>query len=180
MLPLFLSGHKNQCLNVLCIGAHCDDIEIGCGGTILSLLENHPQVNVYWQVFCSDELRREEGIQGADVFCVKSKNLNTNILQFRDGYLPQEYKALKDQFEVLKGAFEPDVVFTHYRNDRHQDHRAISDLTWNTFRNHLILEYEIPKWDGDLGCPNTFVPLDEATAQAATIDAATGSRTVLL
>ena len=164
MLPLSLSSPGDAPLNVLCLGAHCDDIEIGCCGTLLSILENDSNVNVYWQVFCSSPARAAEANDGAKRFCEKAGNLDINILGFRDGFLPCEGREVKEQFEVCKETFEPDVVFTHYRDDRHQDHRLVSDLTWNTYRNHLILEYEIPKWDGDLGVPNTYVTIDDAIA----------------
>jgi LmbE family N-acetylglucosaminyl deacetylase len=147
---------------ILCIGAHCDDIEIGCGGTILKLIENYPNVSIYWVVFSSNEQRAQEATTSANVFLKEIKVKKIIIKSFRDGFLPFEGIEVKECFEQLKQEFTPDIIFTHYRNDRHQDHRLISDFTWNTFRNHLILEYEIPKYDGDLGIPNFFVHLDEA------------------
>ena len=164
MLSLSLTRSIDDPLNVLCLGAHCDDIEIGCGGTLLTLLSQHPNVNVYWQVFSSTPSRETEATAGAKHFCATARNLEVSILNFRDGYLPYEGSAIKDAFEQTKQRFKPDVVFTHYRNDLHQDHRVISELTWNTFRNHLILEYEIPKWDGDFGTPNAFVTIEQAVA----------------
>jgi LmbE family N-acetylglucosaminyl deacetylase len=147
---------------ILCIGAHCDDIEIGCGGTILKLIENYPNVSIYWVVFSSNKQRAQEATTSANVFLKEIKAKKIIIKSFRDGFLPFEGIEVKECFEQLKQEFTPDIIFTHYRNDRHQDHRLISDFTWNTFRNHLILEYEIPKYDGDLGIPNFFVHLDEA------------------
>ena len=164
MLALPLTANIDAALNVLCLGAHCDDIEIGCGGTLLTLLENNPNINVYWQVFSSTPSRKEEAIAGAERFCANAKNLQISVLEFRDGYLPYEGASVKDAMEDVRSAFSPDLVFTHYRHDLHQDHRKISELTWNAFRNHLILEYEIPKWDGDMGSPNTFVAIDEVVA----------------
>lgn len=171
MQPLSLARPGGDPLNVLCLGAHCDDIEIGCGGTLLSILAAQAQVNVVWRVFCSSADRAEEAREGATRICAAAASLEIDILDFRDGFLPYEGAAVKGCFESKKGSFEPDIVFTHHRDDRHQDHRVVSDLTWNTYRNHLVLEYEIPKWDGDLGSPNFFVPLAQeiATAKIETI-----------
>lgn len=165
MLTLSLTQNFDDALNVLCLGAHCDDIEIGCGGTLLTLLGQNPSINVYWQVFSSTPSRKKEAIAGARRFCAAAKSLQLNVLDFRDGYLPYEGAAVKEAMEDVKKVFSPDLVFTHYRFDLHQDHRKISELTWNTFRDHLILEYEIPKWDGDMGSPNTFVAVDAVVAE---------------
>jgi LmbE family N-acetylglucosaminyl deacetylase len=148
-------------LRVLCVGAHSDDIEIGCGGSILSLLNGTRKVEVDWVVFSAPGEREREARRGAALFLKRAARARVQIHGFRDGFFPYEPK-IKDIFESLKQT-TPDVVLTHYRHDRHQDHRVLSDLAWNTFRNHLILEYEIPKFDGDLGTPNCFVPLDRAT-----------------
>ena len=169
MLTLPLSRPDGAPLEVLCLGAHCDDIEIGCGGTLLALAAQTP-VNVHWQVFSSTPERRREAEAGAAAFCAGAASLALEILDFRDGFLPYEGRAVKEAFEALKARVQPDVVFTHYRDDAHQDHRKVSELTWNTFRNHLVLEYEIPKWDGDIGRPNCYFPLTHETA-AAKIDA---------
>jgi LmbE family N-acetylglucosaminyl deacetylase len=148
-------------LRLLCLGAHCDDIEIGCGGTILRLIESYPRVSVRWLVFASNPTRRAEASASAESFLQGVEERRVEVLAFRDGFFPYVGGEIKDVFEGLKAEPPPDIVFTHYRQDRHQDHRVISDLAWNTFRSHLILEYEIPKYDGDLGSPNFFVPLDE-------------------
>jgi LmbE family N-acetylglucosaminyl deacetylase len=149
-------------LRFLCLGAHSDDIEIGCGGTVLRLAREHPNACFTWVVFSGDEQRAAEARRSADSYLAGIRDRTVIVEGFRDGYFPYTGAAVKDCFEQLKG-LSPDVIFTHYRADRHQDHRLISDLTWNTFRDHLILEYEIPKYDGDLGSPNLFVHLDEAT-----------------
>ena len=149
-------------LTILAMGAHCDDIEIGCGGTILSIIKDNPHVNITWIVFSSTEKRKVEATIGAKLYCENAATLDLKILDFKDGFLPYLGEDLKNTFESLKEEINPDLIFTHYRHDLHQDHRLVSELTWNTFRNHLILEYEIPKWDGDIGTPNTFVHLDEA------------------
>jgi len=152
-------------LKVLCLGAHSDDIEIGAGGALLQILAANPQVTVYWVVFSASEVRAAEARASAARFLEGAAAQTVVIKGWRDGFFPYQGAEIKEYFETIKGEFQPDLIFTHYRDDRHQDHRVISDLTWNTFRNHLILEYEIPKYDGDLGSPNCFVPLDEATYQ---------------
>ena len=147
--------------HVLCLGAHCDDLEIGCAGTILKLTEGPDPPAVTWVVFTSDARREAEALESAEVLLRRASAARIIIHKFRDGFLPYEGSIVKENFEELKAAVSPDLILTHYRNDLHQDHRLISELTWNTFRDHLIFEYEIPKYDGDLGTPNVFVPLNE-------------------
>jgi LmbE family N-acetylglucosaminyl deacetylase len=161
MLTCSLGTSPAQPLKILCLGAHADDIEIGCGGTILKLLAAHPASEVRWVVFSGSTRRAEEARAGAAQFLRDRPNCSIVVQNFRDGFFPYEGIAIKEYFESLKSADAPDIIFTHYRHDRHQDHRTISDLTWNTFRNHLIWEYEIPKFDGDFGSPNLFVALDD-------------------
>ena len=150
---------------VLCIGAHVDDIEIGCGGALLRMLSENKGLEVYWLVATSDETRSAEAENSAKKFLVDSASYELKLLEFRDGYLPYLGSNVKDAFFELRSAFEPDLIFTHRLEDRHQDHRLLAELTWNTFRNHPILEYEIPKYEGDLGSPNLYIPLSESTAQ---------------
>ena len=164
MLPLTFQK-RDKPLNILCLGAHCDDIDIGCGGTVLRLLEQAPETVVQWVVFSSTETRAAEFLGSARHFLGEENARRTCVHQFRDGYLPHVWNQVKDRFEELKKETAPDVVFTHYRNDLHQDHRIVSELTWNTFRNHLILEYEIPKYDGDFSSPIFFSHLAEATCR---------------
>ena len=147
--------------SVLCLGAHCDDIEIGAGATILKLVAGQPSVRVHWVVFSSTEIRAAEARASAGDFLAAAASVDVQIKTFADGFFPSEGAALKQCFEELKARVTPDLVLTHFRDDRHQDHRMISDLTWNTFRDHLVLEYEVPKFDGDLGHPNCFVPVDD-------------------
>lgn len=162
MLQPSLFANRNQPAHLLCLGAHCDDIEIGCGATLLSMVEANPTLRITWIVFTSTEARKLEAIDGANRFTSGAANLDVRIYDLQDGYLPYHGEQVKPLFEQLKfDIAPPDIVFTHYRHDLHQDHRKISELTWNTFRNHLILEYEIPKWDGDLGNPNLFFPISE-------------------
>ena len=155
-------------LSVLCIGAHCDDIEIGCGGTLLQWAEQNKIARLHWVVFASNAQRKEEAIVSAQAFTNKIPEAKIIVLDYRDAFLNFSALEIKEYFETTRKAFEPDVVFTHYREDRHQDHRLLSDLAWNTFRQHLILEYEIPKYDGDLGQPNCFFHLNEKIAQQKT------------
>lgn len=147
-------------LKVLCLGAHSDDIEIGSGGTILRLCETRP-VEVVWVVFSAGKIREKEAHESANLFLKDCSNKQIIIKDFRNGFLPYTAVEIKEYFEELKELCSPDVIFTHYSKDLHQDHRLISDLTWNTFRNHWILEFEIPKYDGDLGAPNVFFELNE-------------------
>jgi LmbE family N-acetylglucosaminyl deacetylase len=151
--------------HVLCLGAHCDDLEIGCGGTVLKLARGQNPPAFTWVVFTSDATREAEALQSARMALAKASSSRIIIKKFRDGFLPYEGSLVKETFEELKEFVSPDLVLTHSRDDLHQDHRLISELTWNTFRDHLILEYEIPKYDGDLGAPNIFVPLDESLCQ---------------
>jgi LmbE family N-acetylglucosaminyl deacetylase len=151
-------------LNVLCLGSHADDIEIGCGGTILRLLSGNPNVQVTWVVFGASKERAQEARNSADALLQHAKQKEVIVHDFRDGYFPFEGAKIKDLFEGLKRV-SPDLILTHSRVDAHQDHRLIAELTWNTFRDHLILEYEIPKYDGDMGQPGFFVPLDSDVCQ---------------
>ncbi len=153
-------------LRILCLGAHCDDIEIGCGGTLMQLLSANPGSEVLWVVFCSNDTRALEARECARTFLEKAGLCRVVIHSYRDGFLPYDGGPVKDAFEVLKKDFDPDIIFTHYLNDRHQDHRLISDLTWNTWRNHFILEYEVLKYDGDLGAPGVFVSLSDGVCSA--------------
>ena len=153
--------NKNKPLKILCLGAHCDDIEIGAGGTLLKLFNEYPVEQVSWIVFSSNDLRKKEAQKSAEQFLAEVPGKNIIINSFRDGFFPFPGTEIKEYFEEIKNEFSPDIIFTHFRDDRHQDHRFMSDLTWNTWRNHFILEYEIPKYDGDLGIPNFYVALDE-------------------
>ena len=159
MLGMKLNKNNNQDIKIICFGAHCDDIEMGCGGTLLSILKKYKNVEVYWVVLSSNLKRGEEARSSADVFLKYVKRKTIEINKFRNGFFPYDGGEIKKYFEMLKDRFSPDLIFSHYRNDLHQDHRMVSELTWNTFRNHLILEFEIPKYDGDFGTPNFFVPL---------------------
>jgi LmbE family N-acetylglucosaminyl deacetylase len=148
---------------VLCLGAHSDDIEIGCGGSILQLAAARPDLEIYWVVFSANAPRRAEALASAEAFLANVSARNVTVHAFRDGYFPFEGAAIKDEFEALK-PLAPDLVFTHCRHDLHQDHALLCQLAYNTFRDHLILEYEIPKWDGDLRTPNVYLPLTTAAA----------------
>lgn len=165
MLKVNLGENSEAVYKVICLGSHCDDIEIGCGGTVLKLIQTYQNIIIYWVVFSSNPQREKEANVSANKFLANVKNRSILIKNFKDGFFPFIGAEIKEAFEQLKQDINPDLVLTHYRNDAHQDHRLISDLTWNTFRDHLILEYEIPKYDGDLGNPNFFVHLDKAICQ---------------
>jgi LmbE family N-acetylglucosaminyl deacetylase len=162
MLPISLGSAPSAPLKLLCLGSHSDDIEIGCGGTILKLLEAYPGSSVTWVVFSANELREAEARSSAAAFLESAAQTQVIVHHFKESYFPHAGAEIKDSFEELKRGSVPDVVFAHHRHDVHQDHRTIAELTWNTFRNHLIAEYEIPKYEGDLGHPNLYVPLTQA------------------
>lgn len=157
MKPLALA-EPGQRLSLLCIGAHSDDIEIGAGATILGLIERGVRLDVHWVVLSAAGPRAEEASSSARAFLADAARSTIELAEFRDGYFPYQGAAIKNWFEELKSRTSPDVILCHWRNDAHQDHREVSALTWNSFRDHIILEYEIPKWDGDLGQPNLFIP----------------------
>lgn len=150
---------------ILCIGAHSDDLEIGCGGTLLELATRYPRANVRWAVMSGAETREKEAVDSARAMLRGFRKSEISVAKFRDGFLPQSYGAVKEYFESLKRGDYPDLIFTHTLQDRHQDHRLLAELTWNTWRNAAILEYEIPKYEGDLGAPNVFVPIAKANAR---------------
>jgi LmbE family N-acetylglucosaminyl deacetylase len=153
----------DQRLSVLCLGAHSDDIEIGAGATILGMIERGMMLDIHWCILSAPGDREKEARASAADFLNGAAKARVDIKSFRDGFFPEQGEMIKSWFETLKVRVEPDVIFTHYRNDAHQDHRLVSRLTWNTFRDHAILEYEIPKWDGDLSQPNLYVPISAAT-----------------
>jgi LmbE family N-acetylglucosaminyl deacetylase len=160
MWQLRLEGPEGRAPRVLCIGAHCDDIEIGCGGTLLALRKRWPQIEIRWLVLSSNAQRRAETEAAARRLLGPAASERVSFGKFRDGFLPYEGASVKEFFEEAKQRVAPDVILTHQRSDLHQDHRLACELTWNTWRDQLILEYEIPKYDGDLGRPNAFVPLE--------------------
>lgn len=154
---------------ILCLGAHADDIEIGCGGTLLTWLAARPRTVVHWMVFSGWGTPREgEAETSAAKFLAGAKTRYLTVERLRDGHFPAALSELKDRLARVRDTVHPDLVFTHYREDRHQDHRTVSDVTWQTFRDDLVLEYEVPKYDGDLGQPNLFVPLSAAQLKAKT------------
>jgi LmbE family N-acetylglucosaminyl deacetylase len=154
-----------ETLSVLCLGAHSDDIEIGAGGTILGWIASGVRLEVRWCVLSAIGPRAAEAEASAKAFLAGASSSNIELARFEDGFFPYQGAAIKAWLEALKNRIRPDVVLTHRGNDAHQDHREVSQLTWNLFREHLILEYEIPKWDGDLGQPNLYVPLTSAVLE---------------
>jgi LmbE family N-acetylglucosaminyl deacetylase len=165
MIRLSLEPRPNEGPQVLCLGAHSDDIEIGCGGTILRLTTQYPECVFHWVVFSAIGVREVEAQRAATMFAGPRQLMGPLLKTFQDGFMPFVGAEVKAVFEELKQQISPDIIFTHNRMDAHQDHRIISELTWNTFRDHLVLEYEIPKYDGDLGQPSVFVPLDSEVCQ---------------
>lgn len=163
MLRFALEKVGRAPFRILCLGAHSDDIEIGCGGTILTLLATHRNLEFCWVVFSSGPGRAVEARRSANIFLKGAARKEISILDFRDGFFPFRGEEIKESFERLKSGPSPDLILTHSRDDLHQDHRVLNQFTWNTWRNHLILEYEIPKYDGDLGAPGFFVPFGRKT-----------------
>jgi LmbE family N-acetylglucosaminyl deacetylase len=152
-------------LSVLCLGAHSDDIEIGAGGTLLSWLDQGIRLDVHWCVLSGIDERGSEARASADDFLATAANRAIEIMNFRDGFFPEQGHRIKDWFEALKDRVNPDIILTHRQDDAHQDHRQVARLVWNTFRDHLILEFEIPKWDGDIATPNLYVPVAASLMQ---------------
>ena len=160
-----IPDNGSRSLRVLCVGAHCDDVEIGCGGTLLTLQRRKQPVEIHWAILSGTQERRRETARGMALL-VKPGNRGEIIFgDFRDGRLPAQYQEVKSFFENLKRLPNPDLILCHEREDRHQDHRMVNEMIWNTFRNHLVLEYEVPKWDGGLGTPNVFIPISRAHAE---------------
>jgi LmbE family N-acetylglucosaminyl deacetylase len=146
-------------LSVLCLGAHSDDIEIGTGATLLSMMDRGIHLEVHWCVLSAVGEREREAKAAAADFLSNAASTQIEVMAFQDGFFPEQGDAIKSWFEMLKARTNPDLILTHYRDDAHQDHRQVCRLTWNTFRDHCVLEYEIPKWDGDLGQPNVYIPV---------------------
>jgi LmbE family N-acetylglucosaminyl deacetylase len=161
MLPLALGDRSDGALRILCLGAHSDDIEIGCGGTVLRLLDERPGSSVDWVVLSATPEREEEARASAAEFLAGAARSSVVVKGFRESFFPAAWAEIKDFLEELR-PLEPDLILCHHRHDEHQDHRVLGELVWNTFRRHLIFEYEIPKYEGDLGHPNVFVALTHA------------------
>jgi LmbE family N-acetylglucosaminyl deacetylase len=162
LIPLSLGASAAGPTRVLCLGAHCDDIEIGCGGTLLRLLAEHPGAELRYVVFAATPEREVEARAAA----AELGATIVDVLHYRDSFFPYaEPMRIKETMGDLRRNCDPDIVFTHRRDDEHQDHRLIGELTWNSFRDHLVLEYEIPKYEGDLGRPNVYVPLADDVAR---------------
>ena len=165
MLTLALDLGAKLRPDILCIGAHCDDIEIGCGATLLLLQQQYPRCRIHSLILTSTAERRREAIAAAHALVRPAARGVLQIGELRDGHLPAHFAAVKDQFEALRSLVSPQLIFTHHGLDRHQDHRLVSEVTWQTFRNHQIWEYEIPKYDADLATPNMYVPVSAALAK---------------
>lgn len=161
MMKLGFDSKDGSPYQILCLGAHSDDIEIGCGGTLLKLIDQYPDLHIHWVVLGASGNREQEALNSAFSLLEHVTHKKIIVQGFRDSFFPYSGAEIKEYFQELKFQLSPDLILTHYREDRHQDHRLISDLTWNTFRDHLIWEYEIPKYDGDLASPNLFIHLSE-------------------
>lgn len=164
-MRLDVAGGPGRALRILCLGAHSDDIEIGCGGTILRMLREHPGSSVRWVVFSADDRRESEARASAADFLREAAETDVTVHRFDENFFPASWAEIKRAVADLRAGPAPDLVLTHCREDLHQDHRILAELTWNTFREHTVIEYEIPKYEGDLGRPNLFVPLDATTAE---------------
>lgn len=165
MLTAQLGTEAGRPLTILCLGAHSDDVEIGCGGTLLRLLAEHPGSTVHWVTFSATSERADETRSSAAAFTAEAARLELDIFDFAENHFPSQLRELKEQMGSVARTVTPDVVFTHRREDLHQDHSTIAELTWQAFRDHVVLEYEIPKFEGDLGHPNLFVPLSADQAR---------------
>jgi LmbE family N-acetylglucosaminyl deacetylase len=165
--PLQIAGRGDR-LSLLCLGAHSDDIEIGAGATLLSWQDQGVQLDVHWCVLSGAGEREQEARASAADFLLAAASRNIEVMAFRDGFFPEQGEQIKTWFEGLKSRVNPDVILTHRGDDAHQDHRQVARLAWNTFRDHLILEYEIPKWDGDMGRPNLYMPVSASAVQRKT------------
>jgi LmbE family N-acetylglucosaminyl deacetylase len=165
VLRLVPEARKGKPLKVLCVGAHSDDLEIGCGGTILTWLASMPALEVTWLVLGAEGDRALEAQRSARTLLARAAATRIIVADFRDCYMQSQYAEVKSRFEELRREVDPDVILTHRLEDRHQDHRLAAELTWNTWRNHLVLEYEIPKYEGDLATPNAYVPVSAAVVR---------------
>lgn len=154
----------NPLRSVLCLGAHADDIEIGCGATLLELQQSQPDVKIDWVVFSSNPVRAAEAQSSFTEWVGERNRGELRIYSFEDTLFPVQRRELKERFQTISMGVSPDLIFTHRIEDAHQDHRLVAELTWNTFRDHSILEYEIAKYEGDLGKPNVYVPISEPNA----------------
>ena len=158
-------ARRGEELSILCIGAHSDDIEIGAGGTVLGMIASGVKLDVHWCVLSAGGLRSAEARGSAEAFLEGSRSSTVDVADFEDSYFPAHSRSIKQWLIEVRSRIDPDVVLTHARFDAHQDHREVNQLTWNVFRDHLVLEYEIPKWDGDLCQPNAYVPLTAAVLE---------------
>lgn len=165
MLGLSFRRDASAPLRVLALGAHADDIEIGCGGTVLRLVAEHPGLSVDWVVLSGEGERAGEAADSAAAFLQGAGESRIEVERFRDGFFPYDGARVKRFFERLKSRVSPDLILAPRLEDRHQDHRLVAELAWNTFRDHVILEYEIPKYEGDLGQPSLYVPLAPQQAE---------------
>ena len=163
MLPLHLIPAPGRPLSLLAIGAHPDDIEIGAGGTLLSLAESNPGLQARYVVLTGTERRQQEARAAAHAF-LPTADLTVELNGLPEGRLPGVWHEVKEALELVARSCSPDVVIAPSRGDAHQDHRTIAEIVPTVFRDQLCLAYEITKWDGDLGRPSVYFPLSGETA----------------
>ena len=168
VLKLLYGRERSAALQILCVGAHCDDIEIGCGATLLALQRQYKSCRIHWLILSANAARRAEALRAMKAFVTVANRGSCEIGSLRDGHLPAHYSAVKEQLESVRSKISADIIFTTHQTDRHQDHRVVGEATWQTFRDHLILEYEIAKYDGGLTPPGCYVPVTRAMAERKT------------
>lgn len=161
---LRITPPTDRALRVVALGAHADDIEIGAGGLIQRLVADTPSLSIRWLVASATPERRREAEKASSRLVGSVSDCTLDIGDLRDGFLPFLGPAPKEWL-IRHAGFEPDIVICPRGEDLHQDHRLVGQLAWQVFRSSLIFEYEIPKYEGDLGRPNVYVVLDRATAE---------------
>ncbi|HZC28033.1 MAG TPA: PIG-L family deacetylase [Actinopolymorphaceae bacterium] len=163
MLPFHL-GLRDDRPHIVALGAHPDDIEIGCGGTLLRLAESVPRLTAEFVIATGTPLRLEEARQGAELF-LPGREVVVTSAELPDGRLPSHWEAAKELLEATARRGHADLVLAPSRGDAHQDHRTMAELSTTVWRDHLVLHYEIPKWDGDMSRPWLYVALTEEQLQ---------------
>lgn len=164
MLPLRLVPANGAPLTVLAVGAHSDDVEIGSGGTLLTLAAALPEVRAHVVVLSATPTRAGEAQAGARRF-LPGGRVDVEVHDLPDGRYPGHWAGLKDRLEELARRVRPDLILAPRLDDAHQDHRTVARLVRTVWRDHLVLGYEIPKYDGDLPRPNLYVPLTAEVLQ---------------
>lgn len=160
-----LAWQADRALQIVCIGAHCDDIEIGCGGSLVALSQAYPLSHFHCWVFSGNAARAAES-RACLTQLLDAERFTLQVFDHRDGYFPAQWAQVKERLATLSQTINADLVFTHTARESHQDHRVLAELTWNHFRRHTVLEYEIAKYEGDLGRANFYIPLSTEQFEA--------------